>query len=79
MAAIDWDAFQEATRDFPEELQNDESVMGFISTMFDADLSPDFRHATYDAVHDYIWDRYGLEFDDLFDWDAYRRWYDRTH
>lgn len=73
--AIDWNAANQATADFPPELRADDMVMNFVGVMFDDNLSPDFRHSTYDALHDYVQDEYGWDFDDLFDWDAYREWY----
>ena len=73
--AIDWDAADRATAGFPNVLAEDSTVMDFVGVMFDDNLSPDFRHATYDALSDYIMDEYGIDFDDIFDWDAYREWY----
>lgn len=74
--AIDYDAANRATDTFPQELKDDTTVIAFVGIMFDDNLTADFRHATYDGLHDYIMDKYGWDFDDLFDWDAYRAWYD---
>lgn len=72
---IDYAAADRATADFPDELRTDPTVMNFVGVLFDDNMSADFRHATYDAIHDYVWATYGWEFDDIFDWDAYREWY----
>lgn len=30
----------------------------------------------FDDLKDYLWDEYGIDFDEDFDWNAYREWYD---
>lgn len=30
----------------------------------------------YDDLLDYLWDEYGIDFKEDFDWDSYREWYD---
>lgn len=39
-------------------------------------LSDSFQHDSYYDFLDYMWDEYGYDFEDGFDWDAYREWYD---
>lgn len=30
----------------------------------------------YEALVDYIWDEYGIDFEDAFQWEDFREWYD---
>lgn len=43
---------------------------------YDPDLGHDLAVRAQDALDNYIFEYYGLEFDEYFDWDAYREWYD---
>lgn len=43
---------------------------------YDTDLSPDLRYAAQEALDNYIDQYYDADFDEIFDWDAYREWYD---
>ena len=44
--------------------------------MFNFDLSHQDRVDILDTMRDYAWDEYGIDFDDVFDWEAYREAYD---
>lgn len=50
--------------------------MLFDEAMFDMELPPWDRDAVYEAMLDYLWDEYGIDFEMDFDWEAYREWYD---
>lgn len=41
----------------------------------DSGFSPDELGAIRDSLTDYLRDEYGIEFDDVFDWDAWRESY----
>lgn len=42
---------------------------------FNFDLSSDEINAIRDALDDYLMDEYGIDFDNVFDWEAYREAY----
>lgn len=44
--------------------------------LFDFDISPEFRSEVYGALVEYVDQEYGLDFDEIFDWDSYREYYD---
>lgn len=46
------------------------------TALFNWDISPNERAAVLDALRDRMWDQYGLDFDDVFDWESYREAYD---
>lgn len=59
------------------ELENDRFVQALYDTaLFNHDISARDRAAVLDALKDYMWDEYGVSFDDVFDWDGYRSAYD---
>lgn len=61
------------------ELENDRFVQALYDTaLFNHDISPADRAAVMDTLKDYMWDEYGLNFDDVFDWDGYRAAYDNN-
>lgn len=46
--------------------------------LFDMELSPPDRQIVLDLLEEYLWDEYNIDFDDVFDWDAYRDWYENV-
>ena len=48
----------------------------FDRAMFDNTVTGDERDAAYDALVEYLWEEYEIDFDDMFDWEDYREWYD---
>lgn len=46
------------------------------SAMFDMELSAENRAALYEAMTEYLEDNYDLIFEEIFDWEDYRDWYD---
>lgn len=44
--------------------------------LFDMELSPPDRQIIIDMLDEYLMDEYGIDFDDMFDWQNYREWYD---
>lgn len=61
---------------FPEELRTDDTFMGFVDVFFSGDLKGDDWHGVHEGLEDYLWDEYGLIFDDYIDWADYGDWYD---
>lgn len=57
----------------------DDQWLGFLyhEAMWDWDIPADQRAGVYSAFEDYVRDTYGIEWDDYFDWLAYRKRYDR--
>lgn len=55
---------------------NDEVAQAlFNEAYFNFDLSSDQIGAIRDALDGYMMDQYGLDFDEVFDWEAYREAY----
>jgi hypothetical protein len=48
----------------------------FDTALFDPDVQGSMREDAYQAMSQYLWDEYGIDFDDVFDWEDYRDWYD---
>lgn len=38
-------------------------------------LTPEERSDALDELRDYLWDEYGIDFDQEFDWESWREWY----
>lgn len=61
------------------ELYNDNFAQNlYDAALFDHDISRDDRAAVMDTLRDYMWEEYGVDFDDVFDWEAYREAYDNA-
>lgn len=43
--------------------------------MFNPDLSREERLDAYEMMIDYMMEAYGLDFEDVFDWELYREYY----
>ena len=63
--------------DLGEQIQNDDWV-GFLyhEAMWDFDIPADYRQGAYDAFVEYMDDVYGVDWDEVYDWEAYREAYD---
>jgi len=48
----------------------------FWSVMYDDELSVGQRLDLYDQLTVYIQDNYGIDFNEIWDWEAFREWYD---
>jgi hypothetical protein len=48
----------------------------FFDYWYNDELTIDERNAAYDFLTAMLFDEYGLDFDDLWDWDDFRAWYD---
>lgn len=48
----------------------------FDTAMFDPDATHAERTEAYDILVDYMWDEYGIDFEETFDWVDYKEWYD---
>jgi hypothetical protein len=46
------------------------------AALFDYDVSTEDRSAILSRLRDYMWDEYGVDFDDVFDWEGFREAYD---
>jgi hypothetical protein len=47
----------------------------FHEALFDMELSPHQREGVLQELERYLWEEYDINFDDVFDWEAYREWY----
>lgn len=48
------------------------------AALFDYDVSSSDRTAILNTLRDYMWDEYGVDFDDVFDWEGFREAYDNA-
>lgn len=63
----------------PQSFMDDRMTQALYDTaLFNYDISPGDRAAVMDALKDRLWDEYGVDFDDVFDWDNYREAYDNA-
>ena len=71
---LEFDIYDDLMRGMPLEALNDTHLQD----LFDDALFSGQKHLgdDYDALKDYLWDEYGIDFAEDFDWDAYREWYD---
>lgn len=46
--------------------------------LYDMDLSPMDREIILGMLEDYLWEEYDIVFDEVFDWHAYREWYENV-
>ena len=59
------------------DLANDRTLQFlYDGALFNEDLNPEDRAAFYWALEEYLWDEYGMDMDDYFDWESYREWYE---
>lgn len=54
---------------------------GFVQNLYDmalfnSDLSTEEHAYAMDSLKEYLWDEYGVDFDDVFDWEDYREHYE---
>lgn len=67
-----WDSIEH----YDVRLADDWVVQEAHHTMFGDDIAGDHRAMVIDMLHDYLEREYGYEFDDFYDWEAFREWYD---
>lgn len=59
-----------------QDVFNDELVQqAFDIGWFNMDVGSDYREAAREFVVEWLHNEYGIEFDDVFDWDAWREAY----
>lgn len=57
----------------------DETLQALFDTaLFDPDVGQDERVAAMEDLRSYIEDNYGIVFDEVFDWEDYREWYENV-
>jgi hypothetical protein len=71
------DAIETIGGDLGQTIANDDWA-GFLyhEAMWDFDIPADYRAGAYDAFIDYMLDTYDVEWDEVYDWEAYREAYD---
>lgn len=60
----------------PELVDDTELQMLFHEALFDRDVTPGDREHFRDDLEEYLWDKYEIDFNEIFDWEAYREAYD---
>lgn len=63
---------------FKSAPQDTEARSLFWTLMYDNELSFDQRQSAYEDLSDYLYDEYGLVFEDVWDWEDFRSWYDNA-
>lgn len=64
------------TLGFTETASDYEAHNLFWEVMYNDELTSADREILYQQLLDHIWDEYGIDFDELWDWAAFREWYD---
>jgi hypothetical protein len=71
--------YEDMGNGLPSSFQNDRMVQALYDTaLFNYDISKEDRNAVMGSLKDYMWDEYGVDFDDVFDWENYREAYDNA-
>lgn len=77
----DWDRGEELL--WTDLLTGDEWMMGdayaadlFDKAFFDPSTTKEERESSREALIDYLWNEYEIDFEEAFDWEDYRDWYD---
>lgn len=64
------------TPDAPPELVGDPAIAAMIKDAWlNPDIDSDQRVMMRQGLRAYVWQTYGVQFDDIFDWDAWREAY----
>lgn len=75
---IEFRLYSELT-DYDSRLANDGITQALYDTgLFNWDIDPETRAQIRETLRDRLWDDYGIDFDDVFDWEAYRASYDEA-
>lgn len=71
---LEFDIYDDLMRGMPIEALNDTELQD----LFNEALFSGLPHLgdKYDELKLYLWDEYGIDFNEDFDWDSYREWYD---
>jgi hypothetical protein len=48
----------------------------FWNVMYNDDLTIGERLSLYQDLNSHIWNEYGINFEEIWDWEAFREWYD---
>jgi hypothetical protein len=63
--------------DRPDVAARDERMQDLLDeALFDDNATTDERTTAMAQLIDYMWDEYGIDFEDVFDWESYREAYD---
>lgn len=60
----------------PEMIHDTHLQNLFDTALFDMGVDPAVREAALNDLDIYLFNEYGIDFDDEFDWEGYREWYD---
>lgn len=59
-----------------DRMENDNLLQVlYFEGLYDLDLPVEERVDLYEKLIEHMWDTYGLDWDDIFDWEAWREWY----
>jgi hypothetical protein len=79
-----WDDFYDLPDNFRDEeaFQNDPYLRGLTEFLFGEDGNSEYRahgdgfKTVLAELQAHVYDNYGIDFDDVFEWDDWRNWYD---
>jgi len=61
---------------FQDNALDNEARGMFWDVMYNDELSVGERIQAYEDLSEHLWDLYGLNFEDIWDWEAFRDWYE---
>ncbi len=61
---------------FKQDALNPEAREMFWDVMYNDDMSYAERMGLWNDLNTYMWDEYGIDMSDVWDWDDFRSWYD---
>lgn len=77
--AMEMHLYEDMSTGLPREFLDDRMTQALYDTaLFNFDISKSDRQAVMDTLKDHLRDEYGVEFDDIFDWENYREAYDNA-
>lgn len=77
---MSWFAIEEREAFFslPIDLQEDPLVEFMHHELFDDRLARDEMQLVFEQLRDYVESEYGVDWDDVYDWESWREWYDNA-
>ncbi len=73
---IDWGARDDFVERLASHEIGDEYAQYFFDEFIFGDHSDLYREELFNDLADYLFDEYGIDFYDIFDWESFRDWYD---
>lgn len=75
-SSVEFSLYDTAVGNNPGAFEDTFTQALYDTALFNFDIDANERAIVLDALRDRMWDEYGVDFDDVFDWEAYREAYD---